>query len=353
MKISKNLIHKVRLVGRGASLAILILALAGCGASTSIKPTKTVPVPPTNVLTGMPGINGPVLFVKVDDTEAAHPQVGIEQADVIYIEQVEGGLTRIAAVFSNKLPPLVGPVRSARISDIDLMANYGRPGLAFSGAQKLFLPVLGAANIEDIGADHEPPSIYSRDSTRQSPTNMMVDPKALLNKSISVEHRQISTAISVGWKFGPLPTSGTPIESATIRWPAAKYQLRWSKTEKRWMLNHNGKPNVAADGTILGSPTFIIQEVSITPSIYHDHNDNYTPFSKTTGTGTGYLLRDGQSIPINWSRPTPTAPTIWTLKDGTEAYFHAGQIWVALTDQPPVFVPAKPPVGAPNPTRSK
>jgi hypothetical protein len=141
-----------RLIVVGAVIASAVLALSACGASPT-PPPKVVKVIPTNVLTGLPGKNGPVLFVKIDDTQVAHPQIGLDSADVTYIEQVEGGLTRLAAVFSNKLPALIGPVRSARISDIDLMANYGRVGLAYSGAQSLFLPVLRAANIEDIGAN--------------------------------------------------------------------------------------------------------------------------------------------------------------------------------------------------------
>jgi len=325
-----------------------VLILTGCGSQPVKSPEKPAVVLPTNVLTGLPGINGPLLFVKVDDTESARPQIGLEDADVLYIEQVEGGLTRIAAVFSNKLPALIGPVRSARISDIDLMANYGRPGLAFSGAQSKFLPVLAAANIEDIGADHEPPSIFSRDSHRTSPTNMVVDPKALLAKSISREKRPIGTAKSVGWQFGPLPKTGTAIKSATMRWPAARYQARWSSSENRWLLYVNGKADLGANGSILGSPTFIIQKVSITPSIYHDHVGNFTPFSNTVGSGTGYLLRDGEAVPILWKRPTRTAPTTWTLKDGTIAYFHTGQIWIALTDQEPTFEF----LAAPSPTAS-
>ncbi|MEJ0014672.1 MAG: DUF3048 domain-containing protein [Actinomycetota bacterium] len=117
----------------GASIALgVILFVTGCGnsATTTKTPKPTPSVVQTNVLTGLPGINGPVLFVKIDDTKAAHPQIGLDSADVVYIEQVEGGLTRLAAVFSNKLPPKIGPIRSARISDIDLMANYGRVGMA-------------------------------------------------------------------------------------------------------------------------------------------------------------------------------------------------------------------------------
>ena len=332
-----------------SGLVLAVLALAGCGSAT--KSATTTAAVPTNVLTGLPGINGPVLFVKIDDTQAAHPQIGLDSADVIYIEQVEGGLTRLATVFSNKLPPEIGPVRSARISDIDLMANYGRVGMAYSGAQTLFLPVLRASNIEDIGADTEPPSIFSRDPSRTAPTNMVVNPKALLNKSINVEHRQIVTAKSVGWKFGALPVGGTAITSAEVKWPAGKYKAVWSSATQKWKVYYDGAPDVAADGTQLGSPTFLIQEVSITPSIYHDHLGSYTPFSNTVGSGTGFLLRDGQEIPVYWNRATATDPTTWTLKDGSPAYFHTGQIWIALTDQQPKFT--YPVSSTPAPTATK
>lgn len=337
---------------RSALFFILLCSLGiltACGKS-DVGSTVT-PVVPTNVLTGLPGINGPVLFVKIDDTQPAHPQVGLDSADVIYIEQVEGGLTRLAGVFTNKLPAQIGPVRSARISDIDLMANYGHAALAFSGAQTSFLPVLDSANLEDIGAGHEPASIYSRDASRPAPTNMFVAPAALLNKSISIEHRNVANAQSVGWKFGAVPLGGERILSASIAWPSAKYSVEWSATAKSWQLFYNGAPDIAADGVRLGSPTFLIQEVSITQSIYHDHLGNYTPFSNTIGSGTGYLLRDGQEIPIFWNRATPSSPTTWTLKDGSPAYFHRGQVWIALTDQQPVFV--RPNSVTPTPSFSK
>lgn len=351
----------VRIFTCGFVGVLCLASLTSCGVGGSSKSSsansesgQSGTTSGANALTGMPGVNGPVLFVKVDDTPPAHPQVGLNSADVVYIEQVEGGLTRLAAVFSNALPPKIGPVRSARISDIDLMAQYGRAALAFSGAQTLFLPVLDAANIEDVGADHEPSSIYSRDTTRVAPTNMLVDPKALLNKSINVEGRKIATAQSVGWQFGSLPTGGTPITEVSLKWPSSRYGATWSSDQSRWLLSYEGKPDLDSDGIQLGSPTLVIQEVSITNSIYHDHLGNYTPFSNTVGSGTGYLLRDGREFPIMWSRPTPTSPTTWTLANGSQAYFHPGQVWVALTDSQPTFTPvATASTPAPASTSSK
>jgi len=320
-------------------VSTLILSVSGCGLSSQKNPSDLSKPETPNLLTNLPGGNGPVLAVKIDDTPAAHPQLNLEKADVLYIEQVEGGLSRIAALFTNPttLPEEVGPVRSARISDLDILAQFGHVGFAFSGAQKLFYPKIDAANLENLSADHEPPTIYSRDPSRQSPTDMILHPKLLLQKSIADEKRSITTVQSSGWSFGSAPRGGTKIDAVKFSWPASKYSAAWSSQEKRWLLSYNGAPDLSASGMQLGSPTLIIQKVVITPSIYHDKVGGVTPFSQTVGSGTAYLLRDGKAYPIFWNRVSADRPTTWTLKDGSPANFVSGQIWIALTDSEPKF----------------
>jgi len=127
---------------------VFSIIVSGCAVVTKL----TTEPEPTNAISGRTGTNGPILVVKIDDTRAAHPQVGLEDADIIYIEQVEGGLTRLAAIFSSKIPQRIGPVRSARISDIELLAQFGRVAFAYSGAQRKLLPVIASANLQDLGA---------------------------------------------------------------------------------------------------------------------------------------------------------------------------------------------------------
>ena len=139
-----------------------VFSTAGCASiSQSVSELISDPVQ-TNVLSGREGENGPVLVVKIDDTANARPQVGLEFADVVYIEQVEGGLTRLAAVFSSNIPVRIGPVRSARISDIDLLAQYGHVAFAYSGAQQKLLPVIAAAKLSDVGAMKRGPNTALR-----------------------------------------------------------------------------------------------------------------------------------------------------------------------------------------------
>ena len=285
-----------------------------------------------NVLTGLPGSNGKVFAVKFDDTVYAHPQEGIEFADVLFVTQVEAGLTRVMGIYSSNYPEILGPIRSARISDIDILAQFGKVGFLYSGSQSKLRPVLSASNIVNLSAERNPPSIYFNDPERTAPYAMMVKPNLLLEKASEVEPVK-----AVGWKHGPRATSAKKILSATIRWPNAVYKAVWNTSERRFTLDHDKKANLAASGEQLGSPMMVIQIVNISPSEYGDKFGGVTPKTTVTGTGTAYLLRNGSVTKATWERVTPDAPTTWTLEDGTDAFFQRGQVWIFLTDQEPEF----------------
>jgi len=315
---------------------IAIALLSGCSTiAATIKSATPKPIE-KNILSGREGSNGPVLVVKIDDTNAAHPQIGLEDADVVYIEQVEGGLTRLAAVFSSVIPMRIGPVRSARISDIEIMSQYGRVAFAYSGAQKKLLPVIAAANVANLGAQAQSPTIYTTDPARNAPYSMVLRADLLMQKIIDKGY-VVDTAKSVGWKFGEVDSQGVAISQVVMHWPAATYSAIWSETEKRWLLNHNNEPDLSETGKRLGPTTLVIQMVSIKASEYGDKFGGVTPFSNTVGTGTGYILRDGKSYTATWSRPSNLDGTTWSALDGTELTFAPGQVWVALTDVEPDF----------------
>lgn len=334
MSFRRFVIAAIALLSLATALAALLALIPG--AKISLPFIKQAPL---HSLTGIEGSDGPVLVVKIDDTTYAHPQVGLKDADVVYIEQVEGGLTRLAAVFSSRIPALVGPVRSARISDIELLAQYGKVGFAYSGAQRLLLPLIASANLHDVGANKFGPQFYYNDSARIAPYAMMLRAPELL---VEAKTRGISpvTSANMGWNFGDPAEDLIPMKSARISWPASSYDVRWSETEDRWLLDHNGRLNVDSTGYVLGPKTFIIQMVSISDSIYKDKVGGVTPFSATVGSGTCYLLRNGGYLPCLWNRPSEDSGTTFTDPSGQELTFEAGQIWFALTAKEPVFTRA-------------
>ena len=318
------------------SLAVIILSLTG---NTDLPKLPLAKEQVKNFFTGLAGENKQILVVKIDDTNAAHPQIGVESADVVYVEQVEGGLTRLAAIYTSKLPPLIGPIRSARISDIELLAQFGRVGFAYSGAQSKMRPVIAAANLENLSAERNPPSIYGKDPDRPGPVDMILKPDLLLERANANPKIRIETATASVFPFGDAPKGETNTAVAKVKWPSAKYELRWDSTNEKWLIYFNEKPNMAANGEHLYADTAIIQIVSITPSIYGDKFGEITPFSKTTGSGKAVMLRDGFSYQISWQRNLESDVTTWMSEDGGVANFKPGRTWIFLTDKAPVLTP--------------
>jgi hypothetical protein len=319
-----------------ASVAVIAFSVIS---SSNFLQISNEPEVPKNYFNGLPGVNNQILVVKIDDTNAAHPQIGVEDADVVYVEQVEGGLTRLAAVYTSKLPPLIGPIRSARISDLELLAQFGRVGFAYSGAQSKMRPVIAAANLENLSAERNPPSIYGKDPNRPGPVDMILKPDLLLDRANSNPKIKIDSPTVSVFPFGKAPKGETNTATAKVKWPSARYELRWDSISQKWLIYFNDKPNLAASGEHLFADTAIIQIVSITPSIYGDKFGEITPFSETVGTGKAVMLRDGFSYQISWQRDTETDLTRWKTIDGETANFKPGRTWIFLTDQAPVLTP--------------
>jgi hypothetical protein len=316
--------------------AIAVIALAFIPTSGRSLIEELFVEPTYNSLSGREGLDGQILAVKIDDTVAARPQIGLDKADIVYIEQVEGGLTRLAAIFSSEIPQLIGPVRSARITDIEVLAQYGTVVFAYSGAQSKFLPVIRAANLHDYGAQRQSPTIYTRDPLRNSPTNMVLRADLLMEK-VAEDEKVVSRSAPNAWSFGEKPLGGSPVSEVKVSWPVATYEFRWSVEENRWTVFNNGVPNLSATGAPHSPTTVVIQKVQIVPSIYGDKLGGVTPHSLTIGSGTGHILRDGEYFPATWSRTDAQSGTTWRAVDGSELSFARGQVWVALVEKDPIF----------------
>jgi hypothetical protein len=216
------------------------------------------------------------------------------------------------------------------------LSQFGRVAFAYSGAQRKLLPVISAANLQDLGAQRQSPTIYTTDPNRNQPFAMVLRADLLMQKIID-DNLQVDSAKNVGFVFGELQEGGTPTQKVEVKWPAATYSAEWSTEESRWVLSHNEKLNRAESGVVLGPTTFVIQMVKISPSEYGDKLGGVTPLSETIGTGKAYVLRNGERFVTVWNRPTAESGTTFSFSDGTVMNFDRGQVWVALTDREPEF----------------
>jgi len=296
-------------------------------ATTTTIPGWTGPVHP---LTGLPAVDGtverPALVVKIGNNDSKSlPHIGLEAADVVYEVHIENGVTRFLAVFQSEVPALVGPVRSARSSDIDLIGNLNRPSFAYWGSNEGV-----GAEVEqaiDLGTfvalttTGQGQFLFSRDAGRgEAPYNGLFDASA-------------AALVAPGTAPDPIFTFGGPPASAVsirgVRWMAPRRDIDWvwDHVSARWLRYHRGVPLVGANGAHLAADNVLILFVDYRTSAA----DLLSPQAISTGSGDGWLLRDGAVTGVTWSRPFIADG--WSLADddtGEEVFLRPGRTWVAL-----------------------
>lgn len=329
--------RRLVLAGAAAVLALIIAVVAGCSSGpkdaepTPASPSPaspSAPVSPVSPLTGLPGEAGRILAVKIDNIVHARPQTGVNSAAVVYAIEVEGGLSRFLAIYdSNQLPALdrIGPVRSARESDLEILQQYGKVDYVYSGAQTRFLPVLAEADIFDISPKNDGSSFF-RSRDKAAPYNQYVVPSAVLRN-----FPDSATARDIGFRFGDAPAGGDPAESFTARMPAASFTFTWSAEQGKYLVAIDGRPAETTDAGQMGAPTVVVQRVAdaTSPRGLRDSSGDLSPYAPTVGTGDAVFLRDGRAYQGTWSRPDAGAGTEFTYA-GQRMNFHPGQVWVVL-----------------------
>jgi hypothetical protein len=305
--------------------AALTMSLYGCtGPEPGPEETSSVERG-TSYFTGLPARQGPVLAVKIDNVRPARPHTGLGAADIVYVEQVESGLSRILAVFSSRLPPQIGPVRSARESDLELLRQFGRPALAYSGAQSALRPLIESAPVAAL-PQGEAPDAFVRSGDRPAPYNLYLRPERALAAA-----RDVSDASDIGMRFGAAPGGGRPLEEHTVRYPAARYTFSWSPEQKRWLVAMDGSAARTTDGGRLEASTVVVQHTQVRPSKFRDRSGSVSPYTETVGSGTALVLRDGRAYDARWQRTSGDGDTVFTDAAGERLNFAPGQVWVLLT----------------------
>jgi hypothetical protein len=316
-----------------ASATVAAIGLAA--ALVAVLPGRSAP--PRPAAAGSPGLFspftgepvsalGPVLAVKIDNLAAARPQTGLTGADIVYVIPVEGGLSRFLAVFSSHFPPVIGPVRSAREDDLELLRQFGRPAFAYSGAQPQLLPVVEKARTADLYAGRV--GGYFRDPRRVAPHNLYAHTSQLLAGAPGA-----SKAHDIGFRFGPAPAGGRAMTSFSVSYPAAAFMFRWSAQDGRWLVSMDGGPARATEGGQLSAPTVVIQYTTVRTSRFLEAGVR-PPYAESTGAGPGVVLRGGQAYAIRWSRSDVDGGTTFTTTSGQAMTFARGPVWVVLAAAP-------------------
>jgi hypothetical protein len=357
------------LVGRAAALvglaALTVTGLAACGShhhpvadpTTASASTTSSTLPaerhhhrrvhhhtaPPSPLAPLTGLLVPAavaarsaVVVKIDNISQALPQTGPNQADVVYEELVEGGLTRLAAVFQSQYPDPVGPVRSGRLTDEGIADDLNHPVLAYAGANGLFQPQLAAQPVQDVDDDTNP-DMFAVDRSRPAPHNLYTDIAALAGLDT------IKAPPAALWAFrrsgSPMRGAGvTPAAALAISFPAASVRWTWDGATHVWLREQDGAVDVDSHGAQLSASNVIVQFIpyEISGHVVGEGagaDGDAIPTGLFVGSGTAWYLSGGAVVKGTWTRASVTARTVYEDSAGDPIRLQPGRTWVELPEE--------------------
>jgi Protein of unknown function (DUF3048) N-terminal domain/Protein of unknown function (DUF3048) C-terminal domain len=302
-------------------------AVGGCSGDADPKGGSASTVPTINPLTGVGAApSGPVVAVKLDDTAAGRPSLGLDKADVTYIEEVEGGLSRMVAVFASAKPS-VRAVRSIRSSDMELLGQYGRIIVVASGGKRTSLEDLDRSSLHSSINDRGQVG-FSRDPSQPAPYNVVADLTAV---SVAIKAGGVRN-VGFTWAAGDARLAGAKAATTvSTRVGSTPVRFVWDAGLARYVRTVDGERLRTGAGALVAEPNVLVQECQIVADpTDRDVNGNPTMFTRSVGSGPVVLYRDGKRIAGTWSRPGLDAPTTYADAAGKPLLFAPGGTFVAL-----------------------
>jgi hypothetical protein len=306
--------------------------------TTSTAPSTTAPVAqgPVFPLTGLPAPGGPperpALSVKIDNVDPARPQSGVNDADVVFEELVEGGNTRLFAVYQSHDSPRIGPIRSARPVDADLLHALGGGIFAYSGAAAgEIAPVRDHSGATLLSNDAGAPG-FGRDRSRKAPYNLYSSSAALYAAGAAAgNHAGPPPAL---FSYGPPPDGPVTGGVSLTMGERLSNAWQWDPSARDYQRTQNGTPDVLADGSAITADTIVIMSVQISGTGIFDSVHEEDPFVHVIGSGPAWVMRNGRLVNGQWARPTLDSPTALTSAAGTPMALQPGRTWVELLPGP-------------------
>lgn len=265
----------------------------------------------------------PAIAIKIPNDAKAQPHYNLEFADIVFEQYVEGGVPRFVAVYHSNIPETVGPVRSMREMDPNIVGSFGGP-LVFSGANPNVLGYAKGTGQKLLSEDTGNKGFF-RTKDRVAPYNLHVRLATILEQSteLSAPAPQFSFAYPADTATAAL--EGTPTSHIDLRFSGhGEPGWDWDEASGTWLRTQFGDPHVSAAGTRLSATNVIVLHVTV-------KTHWALPVSEMiVSNAPGYVATGGKYIPILWSKADRTAPYVITTEDGRPVQLAPGQTWIEL-----------------------
>lgn len=272
----------------------------------------------------------PALSIKIENSDQARPQENLDSADIVFEEYVEYGISRLVAVYHSDVPDTVGPIRSMRPMDKNIMGSMEGP-LIFSGAQGRFINGTVSSGQEIIAQDVGSYGFY-RTSDKPAPHNLHGTTEDFFAQTdAAAPPQQFSYAYPA--EESNVITGGTATTHIDITMsPRALPEWRWDESAAQWMRFEDQTPHVTTEGTQLSATNVIVLWVDV----QYTSASGGTAVPETlvvTDAGTGYAVVQDAYVPITWTKAGQYDPYVLTTEDGETVTLAPGKTWVELVPQ--------------------
>jgi hypothetical protein len=268
----------------------------------------------------------PSLAVKIDNVSGAWPQAGVNSADIVFDILVEGGLTRLMAVYQSHTASTIGPIRSARPVDADLLRLFGGGYFAFSGASKHEMkPVRNHSHAQLLYADDNSAPFYRR-SDHVSPDNLFSSTHALREPLQRMAPNEAAPPRVFGYSRNA--PSGVRTREAGVHFPAA--DAGWTWNGHTYLRSQDGHPDMLISGDRISTTNVVVMSVRIVGTGIFETNGDEDPLPVTTGSGKCWVLRDGVRINGTWHRGGVPHRLHLLGPGGHPILLSPGRTWVEL-----------------------
>lgn len=288
-------------------------------------------------LTGLPAPHGHLreraaLAVKVENLPVSRPPYGIDKADIVFEEPVEGGITRFVAVFQCHGADRIEPIRSARLVDPKILEPLGHMLIAYSGAIQPAVSDIDSPRsiLCDVGA-YKAPGAYWRDPDREAPHNFASSTKALYAAAGALHcPEKPPTPI---FSYGRPVQGGHPAASVSLTDPIDTTTWTWDKHTRVYDRSYSDTgPAVTGEGTLITASNIVIMFVVERPTPYiEDDTGAHENDLALKGHGPAMIIRDGMVFYGKWERPKLDDPAVfYDTKSGDKIKLTPGNTWEEL-----------------------
>ena len=326
------MIKQVRAAALVASAALL---LAGCTTGANPQPTNsyTPKVYVNAPLTGMPfeegtrpSLNGPSVACKIDNVHTETLKANINRTDMVFVEMVEGGLTRLVAVWHSDLPTAVGPVRSIRPMDPDIISPLGGI-VCYSGGQLKFVTMMRNTNVFNASETSEQANgTFTRAKDREAPKNVLVDVSKLASAHPDLTPPAAQFEFTAITEQASAVAAGKPVANFSVYYPSAL--SHWIYNGTNFARSQDGVAHKDSESGLQTTATNVV-----VLNVQIDRQYGKVPKTTLVGSGTGWVFSKGMQLAVKWSKASQTAPIVLTDAAGAPIQLIRGNTWVELLPQ--------------------